>query len=359
MPDPRNPLYAPENVKNEWQPPPLREVPEGYKTGKGLENTGSSCYLNSTVQALNHTPAFANWLISDMDHRIKLNCKKNSCIICKMAEILINCHNRTMPFTPDLPLTLLGNKHNLIVGRQEDAHEFLILLLTAVQESFLSRYVLSKSDSKRTTTPIHQIFGGYLKSTVTCGTCLGVSESYQYIQELNLNIQSPNCTNVRYALGSYFIDENLDEIDEKTGKTVPTYSCEKCKKKTPAIKKILPEKASNVLVLQLKRFDNSGNKLGKKINIDEYFEFGGINYKLVAMILHNGLSNRSGHYYSVALSSDPAEDNVFYEFNDKFVTKFDTENKNNIRRVISEAYVLMYTKTKVRNHEYINININP
>lgn len=39
-----------------------------WNVGAGMVNMGNTCYLNSTLQALFHVPAFVNWLMSDKEH---------------------------------------------------------------------------------------------------------------------------------------------------------------------------------------------------------------------------------------------------------------------------------------------------
>lgn len=56
---------------------------------------------------------------------------------------------------------------NLSNRRQEDAHEFLRYLTESMQHCYLSvlGYNFFSLDSySRETTPIHQIFGGYIRS---------------------------------------------------------------------------------------------------------------------------------------------------------------------------------------------------
>lgn len=40
----------------------------GWNVGSGLTNVHNSCYLNSTIQALFHIPAFVNFILSDKGH---------------------------------------------------------------------------------------------------------------------------------------------------------------------------------------------------------------------------------------------------------------------------------------------------
>lgn len=52
---------------------PLDAVQLGWNSkewtvGAGMVNMGNTCYLNSTLQALFHVPAFVNWLVSERQH---------------------------------------------------------------------------------------------------------------------------------------------------------------------------------------------------------------------------------------------------------------------------------------------------
>ena len=52
----------------------------------------------------------------------------------------------------------------LTSGRQEDAHEFMRLLLESMEDSYLTAVNGHKLDSRsKETTPLGQIFGGYYR----------------------------------------------------------------------------------------------------------------------------------------------------------------------------------------------------
>lgn len=64
LPTPKVVLYPRNQVQIGW-----KSSTRKWHVGAGMINMGNTCYLNSTLQALFHVPAFANWLVSDMAHR--------------------------------------------------------------------------------------------------------------------------------------------------------------------------------------------------------------------------------------------------------------------------------------------------
>lgn len=125
-------------------------IGRSWSAGCGFQNVGNTCYLNSALQAFFHVPALAQWLISDKEHRERGNCTQSEfrytsivivlkrffsayqmCIICAMAQTLLRTQQQNHAITPSLITNRLHNicKH-LTLGRQEDAHEFLVRIAT-------------------------------------------------------------------------------------------------------------------------------------------------------------------------------------------------------------------------------------
>ena len=103
-----------------------------------MQNVGNTCYLNSTLQALFHTPALYNYLMSGSHAKqckvrqgnhsgFSFNTSGPSCLICAMTATLrdtLNSNGGVIRPNKIYEKLKLICKH-MVHGRQEDAHEFL------------------------------------------------------------------------------------------------------------------------------------------------------------------------------------------------------------------------------------------
>ncbi|XP_074028304.1 ubiquitin specific peptidase 36 isoform X2 [Leptinotarsa decemlineata] len=306
-----------------------------WSVGAGMVNMGNTCYLNSTLQALFHVPALANWLMSDKEHLAQCQDSGGLCIICAMRKTLIDAQQRS---SNTIRPVLIYNRlrlvcRNMIPGRQEDAHEFLRHLVEAMEKAYLSRFKdSSQFDSKiKETTPLNQILGGYLRSAVRCLKCGHVSTTFQHFQDLLLDIRKAHTLDE--ALELYFAREKLDD---------ETYHCESCQKKVQATKQFSLERAPMVLCIQLKRFSISNNKIAKPIMFRERLDLTRYSrqrpnvpliYRLVSIVTHMGPTVSCGHYTAVA----QAPSGNFYQFDDSMVRPISHQVVFN-----TNAYIMLY-----------------
>ncbi|KAL7734046.1 hypothetical protein ACLKA6_011731 [Drosophila palustris] len=336
LPKPKRVLFQRENIRIGW-----KQSERKWQVGTGMLNVGNTCYLNSTLQALFHIPALANWLVSETSHlencNISESCGGSGCIICAMAKTLQSTQSNQSAVRPFLIYTKLRQicKH-MVVGRQEDAHEFLRFLVEAMEKAYLMRFRNYKELDQlvKETTPLNQIFGGYLRSEVRCLSCNHVSITFQHFQDLLLDIRKADT--LEEAFDGYFSRERLEDMG---------YKCEGCKKKVSATKQFSLERAPITLCIQLKRFSMMGNKLTKQISFKPRIDLSRfaarsptaaaqpLSYRLVSMVTHLGVSQHCGHYTAIGLT----EAGSYYNFDDSYVRPIAMQSVCN-----TNAYIMFY-----------------
>ncbi|XP_052130302.1 ubiquitin carboxyl-terminal hydrolase 36-like [Frankliniella occidentalis] len=128
---------------------PDSETDSPRHTHCGLINIKMTCFLNATLQALFHVPAFSEFVLSE-EHEKK--CLHSSCLRCALRVTLTSMVSSTeSAISPSLVLAILPDFwEEFILGEQQDAHELLIKFLC----------VLGKQVSS--TEELSSIFGGVL-----------------------------------------------------------------------------------------------------------------------------------------------------------------------------------------------------
>ncbi|KAF8204736.1 cysteine proteinase [Pholiota molesta] len=286
--------------------------PQTCSRGTGLYNSGNTCFLNSALQCLLHTPPLLKLLIV---HK-KEDCRVSSgfCMTCGLRQVAVRSHaSSATTFSP----SPINNNLQVIAkhmrkGRQEDTHEFLRYAIDALQKSCLAGHPPKLDPKLAETTWVHKLFGGRLRSRVTCKDCGHNSDTFDRILDLSLDIF--RCDSLRGALRKFV------EIDYLKG--ADKYKCEKCKKHVNAEKRFTIHEAPLVLTVHLKRVY-------------------GPTYSLYGVICHAGGGPNSGHYYAFIKSKEGR----WFEMNDEMVqpTGTPTDKKN--------AYMLFYMQNKGQSLE--------
>ncbi|XP_069839928.1 ubiquitin carboxyl-terminal hydrolase 42 isoform X3 [Dendropsophus ebraccatus] len=325
---PQKILFPAEKLRLKWQ--------RIQKVGAGLQNLGNTCFVNSVLQCLTYTAPLANYMLS-REHS-KTCREQDFCMMCVMqshvAQALCNSGGVIKPTSVINDLRRIA-KH-FRYGSQEDAHEFLRYTVEEMQKSCL-RGCSNLDRHTQTTTFVHQIFGGCLRSRVKCLNCKSVSDTYDEYLDIPLEIKTSHSVNK--ALEQFVKAEQLDGDN--------AYNCSKCKQLVTATKRFTIHRISNVLTLSLKRFASfSGGKLSKEIKYPEYLNIRPftsnphgepIMYSLYAVLVHTGLSCHTGHYFCYIKASN----DQWYLMNDSIVSSAD------IRTVLNQqAYLLFYIRSQ-------------
>ncbi|NWI51561.1 UBP42 hydrolase, partial [Calyptomena viridis] len=330
MAPPQRILFPPEKICMVWQ--------QRQSAGAGLLNVGNTCFLNAVLQCLTYTPPLANYLLS-REHS-QACCQRGFCMMCIMEahvnKVLHSSVNAILPlavlrvfrcmlfqvlcqvFFPscirELLTSFLVIGEHFQLGREEDAHDFLCCTVNAMQRACLS--ASSNLDiASQSTTIVHQIFGGFLRSRVICFSCKAVSDSYEAFLDVPLDIKA--ASSLTAALEDFVTPEKLDGEN--------CFKCSRCKKNVAASKRFTVHCAPKVLTVCLKRFDCfTGGKISKAVEYPEYLDLRPymsqangepLLYSLYAVLVHSGVSCHGGHYFCYTKASN----GLWYRMDDESV----------------------------------------
>ncbi|ORX58133.1 cysteine proteinase [Hesseltinella vesiculosa] len=340
LPLPKGPLFDRSKILTRWRQP--RTI------GPGLMNGQNTCFLNSVLECLTYTPSLAQFFLYE-GHRRQCTLK-HFCAMCAMDDHVHRCLKDQKSMSRDaaiLPRAFTSNlrafSSTLRLGRQEDAHEFMMFLLDAMHKSTVYDFV--KLDSKAESTSfIYQIFGGRLQSQLRCHSCHARSNTYDNFLDLSVDLTQGN--SVKSAL------ENFIKVDMIGGSDPDSkYRCDACKQKVNAGKQMTIHELPSMLSIHLKRFTfdmtrGYMRKVTKPIIYEETLDMApyvskeaktsSAKYQLYAVLVHLGHSCDSGHYYAYV----KAPNGQWFRMDDEDVTPV------TLKEVLAQqAYMLFYSST--------------
>lgn len=355
----------------------------------GLKNLGNTCFMNTILQCLFHCGSIAQYFTQGVEE-IHINSQspmkgKLAISFSILCQEIYHPDNHLSSVKPILFKNAITNMAAQFDGiEQQDAHELLRFLLDGLDEDmkFNEREdIVSKSlseDQLEMLKPVEQgdyfwskhvsknssfitdAFCGQFRSTVTCTVCGHKSYCFDPFYDLSLPIpndsfgssfrrrlnnnstRSPPVCTLYDCLESFVNDEALSKANK-------TY-CKLCEKRQTCRKSLKIERAPSILVLHLKRFNNSRRKkngivsfppsaldLSTFLSLDEYHPSNTkpVLYDLSAVCHHSGSLN-SGHYVASCLEHDSGK---WYNFDDALVSELPENHPTNL---CNSPYILFY-----------------
>lgn len=342
--------------------------PRPKMRASGLYNRGNTCYLNSVMQALLATPPLATALLTQSVPTLlgPLGVPRTPKQALKAAHafspvaVLKEFFERAYSGAPAVtPAQFVANLRKyakpLRPGRQEDAHEYLRLLLEALQQTCtaFAGDKIKPNDPILATTFVQKVFGGRLRSRVTCHSCRHNSDTYDPMMDLSLDVRK-GIASVKQALDAFTAPESLSGTEK--------YRCDSCKRRVDATKRFSVDAAPLALTVHLKRFGIFGNKINRPVSYAERLHLGrymserqrGLGadagagdertvgaaqqYRLYAVVHHYGSGPNVGHY----VASVRAPDGQWLRMDDAHVSRLSHAPLDD-----PSAYVLFYLREPV------------
>jgi len=337
----------------------------------GLLNHGVTCYTNAAVQAMIHIPAVQHYLCDVLQNKYKdtINSRSVTNVLAETSARmwgLEKIDNKKGGLKFINPKKLIGRLEDINCmmseWQQEDSHEYFMSLLSRLQEDSTPR------GKKLNESIIYDIFGGSLDQFVTCKSCGHISKTQQEFYDLSLHLgnskknnptgteetnqsselqqQASDESKHRYSINKSIKDFFSPELIKTDRSDKSGYVCEKCDKRTNAMKISTINRAPETLAVHLKRFRFNGNSSSKVkqgvsypliLDLSQYTTNSEpVIYQLISVVVHEGRSVSSGHY--VAHCRQP--DGVWATYDDEYINII--PEKQVLRD--PSAYYLIYTR---------------
>lgn len=391
------------------------------EVASGVVNLGNTCYMNAVLQALAHAPE----LCLAIDHeRHQLTCpvareieerRRNSptpsddtatsarkhpirkskrngkkspttdseessidppfCTLCELEDHISHVHERTTRGDPVAPESFVNGFIDQVappwfkLGVQEDSHEFLRLLIEAMQKASTRNTIedsmnaaMSAGGEKDDNLYPFKLFRGTVESNVCCDSCHATSSTIDPIEDIGLEVTQTSGSALSDLSSAFQRFTKIEPLTE--------YKCDRCRKMGRATKQSRLASIPPILTLHLKRFrygsdgrplppparrgrevsqllGASGSaKIEGHIKFLEFFDLkpflteqlsGQVKSmfcRLFAVIVHAGKNSHSGHYVAYVRNVNK---NEWWKMDDARVSRVSKQEVLN-----AEAYMLFY-----------------
>jgi len=328
----------------------------------GLANLGNTCYINSTMQILSHCYIF-NELLNKTDTN-RLNNNHDADLLKEWKSLRDLMWSKNCIISPNrfiIKIQEISKNKNLELFSgfaQNDLPEFLIFLIDCFHNSLKRKVDINISGKAKNKTDllakncykmIKELYSETYSELLDMfyGIHFSSIESIDGLEKLSIKPEPycllslsivPNVTSCTlYECFDHYIKKELLDGDN-------CYYNEKKKLKEEVYKYINFWNFPNILIIDLKRFNNYNKKINtnvifpiKDLDLRKYvcgYDKETYIYDLFGITNHSG-GCLGGHYTSFVKNAN----NYWYHFNDTDISKID-ENK----LITNRAYCLFYIK---------------
>jgi ubiquitin C-terminal hydrolase len=325
----------------------------------GFSNLGNTCFFNSALQCLLRVRPLVDYCLgpefSEQLNRRNPHGSKGR-IASAFRQLAETMSGESGPSVNPSSL------HSEVCSRyrrfgnfgQHDAQELLVSLLDAIHEDLnqaaeagggLPKKELSSEPDAwevhlaRNASPVVDWFHGCLGSSIECPKC-GFKKLVRDPFEI-LSVAIPNrwggSVTLRSCLEAFEEREVLDRNNQ--------WRCDKCNQLVQATKQMGIHECSKILIVHLKRFEETGysmRKITTAVDYDDRLDMGqfttgrnGGTYILTGAVFHSG-TMAGGRYTSAVL--DQSEDQWYY-YNDSHASAVSRSEAHS-----SSAYILFYER---------------
>lgn len=334
----------------------------------GLVNLGNTCFLNSVIQSLRYCTDFSNYFTSGAYTSHLKNDRPTAAIVEETADVFKGMWNGDVkPRASMAPRGFVASSarissqsptfEDLFRGGQEDSAEALLFILDAIHEGVSRKVKMDVVGTPKNQEDMHQIkalqawsefyakgyspvveqFFGQTMTATICRSCKNKNSRFEPWMMIKAPIDKAAGDNqpLSACIDKAFDKEVLDD-----------YQCDNCKTRGQADLEHTISKLPPVLILSLKRFDNSNNKIRTKVEVDldatdfsKWISFPSVSthistkYSVFAVIEQHG-GTRGGHYLSYAKHKG-----AWISYDDQQINDVPTD-----RVVNGDTYILFMTR---------------
>lgn len=331
----------------------------------GLANLGNTCYINSCMQILSHCKLF-NDLLNSINYD-NLNKLDDSILLIEWKQLKElmwkkNCTIAPNRFIKSIQYVSNSKDLELFSGyAQNDLPEFLMFIIDSFNNS-LKRKVnmnicgIQKNETDKLAIECYKMIKEYYSENyselldIFYGTHISIIEDStnndilvnkpEPFCLLDLPIPEKNNITIYDCFDNYLIKEELTDVNQ--------YYNSKSKSYIDVYKYILFWSLPNILIINLKRFDNKNRKINKLVNcpiqnidLRKYvvgYDKESYIYELFGVTNHSG-GSLGGHYTSYVKHCN---NNKWFHFNDTNVTELNETMINN-----QNAYTFFLKKVNI------------